>query len=244
MALITVAAFVAAAINAVAGGGSLLSFPALLVAGYSALTANITNTVGLVAGYAGGSLGYRRELGGQSQRIVTLGTAGSLGAILGAFLLTRTPAQLFQAIVPWLILTGCALLAAQPAAGRLMTVRRARPEHRGPFLVAVTFVAGVYAAFFGAGLGVVLLAVLAIFIDDGLQRLNALKGVLSLLFNVVAAVYFVVFAPVAWQAVAVMLPAGFLGGFAGVAVARRLPSDVLRIAVVAFGIAVAIRLLL
>jgi uncharacterized membrane protein YfcA len=191
LALVAVSALVAAAINTVAGGGSLVSFPTLLLVGYSPITANITNTVGLVLGYAGGSTAYRRELRGQWRRARELGLIGGLGAVLGAFLLTRTRASVFEAIVPWLILAGSALIALQPLAGARRARARRRADRRVPPVLGITiFAYGVWGAFFGVGLGVMLVAALGLFIDDDLQRLNALKGVLSLVFNLIAAVYF------------------------------------------------------
>ena len=244
VALLALASLAAAAVNAVAGGGSLLSFPALLLLGYPALVANVSNTVGLLGGYAGGSLAYRDELRLQGGRVRFLGALGAVGAVLGALLLTRTAAAVFQAVVPWLILGACGLLLVQPlVVRRVASTRAAEEEHRAPALAAATIVSGVYGAFFGAGLGVLLLGVIGLFIHDSLQRLNALKGVLSLVINVVAAAYFVVFGPVAWQVVAVMLPASLAGGFIGVALARRLPSTALRTVVVLYGIAVSVRLL-
>jgi uncharacterized protein len=242
-ALLAGAAFLAAAVNAVAGGGSLLSFPALLFLGYPALTANVSSTVGLVAGYAGGSLAYRPELRGQQVRIRRLGAVAAAGAVVGAFLLTVTQPGLFRAMAPWLILAACALLAASPLARRLAPVQSGIAAHGAPMLAVADFLGGVYGAFFGAGLGVMQLGFLSLFVRDGLQRLNALKGVLSLVINVVAAVYFVAFGPVAWVVVIAMLPASLLGGFAGVAVARLLPAPVLRGGIVLFGVAVSIRLL-
>lgn len=244
LAFVAIASLLAAAINSIAGGGSLLSFPALLLAGYPALVANVTNTVGLVPGYAGGSAAYRPELTRQPRRIRYLGVISTAGAVLGAFLLTITQPALFEAIVPWLLLAGCALNAAQPLiSGRIQRRRSSDIQHRSPVLGVATFASAVYGAFFGAGLGVMLLGVLGLFIDDDLQRLNALKGVLSLIINLVAAVYFAVAAPVAWEAALVMLPASLVGGIGGVALARRLPSTALRFVVVLIGVAAAIRLL-
>ena len=244
LALVAVSALLAAAINAVAGGGSLLSFPALLIAGYSPITANVTNTVGLVLGYAGGSTAYRTELRGQWRRVRDLGIIGGLGAVLGAFLLTRTRSSVFEAIVPWLILAGSALTALQPLARPRRDRARAAPERRVQLgLGLLVFAYGVWGAFFGVGLGVMLVAALGLFIDDDLQRLNALKGVLSLVMNLIAAVYFVAFAAVAWEAGLLMFPASLIGGFTGVALARRLPATALRIVVVLIGAAVGIRLL-
>ena len=243
LALVAVSALLAAAINAVAGGGSLLSFPALLLAGYAPLLANVTNTVGLVLGYAGGSTAYRGELRGQWQLVRDLGIIGALGAALGAFLLTRTRSSMFEAIVPWLLLAGSALTALHPLAARRMRGASARDRRVHPVLGVVVFAFGVWGAFFGVGLGVMLVAALGLFIDDDLQRLNALKGVLSLVMNFIAAVYFAAFAAVAWEAALLMLPAALAGGFTGVALARRLPATALRAVVVLIGVAVSIRLL-
>jgi uncharacterized protein len=158
----------------------------------------------------------------------------------------------FQRLVPWLILGACALLVAQPwIARRVAAVEEARaasgPSRRlgeiSLALVAAQVVSAVYGAYFGAGVGVIMLAVLGIFLDDSLQRINALKGLLSLIISVVAVVYFIAFGSVAWLPVAIMAPISYAGGLLGVAVARRLDDRVLRIAVVAFGVAVGVRLL-
>ena len=248
-ALLAGAAFVAGAVNAVAGGGSLLSFPALLAVGYPALTANVTNTVALTPGYFGGTLGYREELVGQRARAVALGITSTVGALLGSFLLVVSSPELFDRIVPFLILLACGLLAVQAPLRRTVQ-RRTEGADRPPGwaqlgpLHAAQFLAAVYGAYFGAGLGIMMLAILGIFVADTLQRLNALKGLLSLLINVLGAVYFAIFANVVWVAVAVMAVASLLGGRVGVALARRLDDRLLRWLVVAFGVAVAVRLLL
>lgn len=245
LALVAAAALLAGAVNAVAGGGTLLSFPALLLLGFPALTANVTSTLGLVLGYAGGSIAYRAELSLQRDRVLFLTPISVVGALGGAFLLTRTSPAVFAAVVPWLILLACGLLLLQPVVTSRVGSRRPEHEqHRSPILAGAQLLGGVYGAFFGAGLGVMMLAVLGLFIRDDLQRLNALKGMMSLTINVVAAVYFALFGPVSWIAVAVMLPASAAGGFAGVALARRLSPTVLRAVVVALGVAFAVHLLL
>ena len=262
--LLAAAALLAGAVNAVAGGGSLLSFPALLAVGYPAITANVTNSVALTPGYFGGTLGYRRELTGQRRRILALGATSAVGAVLGAFLLLVSSPELFEQIVPWLIFLACGLLALQTRLARLVRARRAGdggqapsdPEagaptgpaagadrHTGP-LFATQFLAAVYGAYFGAGVGIMMLAILGIFLSDSLQRLNALKGLLSFLISLVAAVYFALLADVSWVAVAVMAVASLLGGQLGVLLARRLNDQVLRWLVIAFGVAVGVRLLL
>jgi uncharacterized membrane protein YfcA len=234
----------AAAINALAGGGTLLSFPVLLAIGYPALVANVSNTLGILPGYVGGSLSYRRELAGQGRRVIILGIAGAIGALIGAFLLTRTSPSAFRAVVPWLILFACLLLAVQPLVSRWLAARREGPAMIGPLLIAGDTAGGVYGAFFGAGLGVLVLAVLGLFLTDSLQRLNALKGVISLVVNGVAAACFAIAAPVAWPIVAAMAPAAFVGGFAGAWLARRVPPTPLRILIVVLGVAVAVQLLI
>ena len=222
-----------------------MSFPALLLLGFPALTANVTNTIGLLPGYAGGSVGYRTELSVQRARIRFLAPISIAGAVVGAILLTRTSNHVFAAVVPWLILIACALLLLQPVVtARVSRGRPADQQHRSPILVVAQFLGGVYGAFFGAGLGVMLLAVLGLFIRDDLQRINALKGVLSLIINVVAAVYFAFFGPVSWLAVLVMVPMSAVGGFLGVSLARRLRPVVLRTVVVIFGVAFALHQLL
>jgi uncharacterized protein len=243
--LLSVAGLAAGAVNAVAGGGSLISFPALLAAGLPPVTANVTNAVAVLPGYLGGTLAYRRELEGQRGRAVALGATSAVGAIGGAALLIATPEGLFKAIVPFLILAACALLAAQPALSK-----RLRPPsgdaraHRSPRLHVVAFLAAVYGGYFGAGLGIMLLAILALALADDLQRLNALKGLLSFVIGAAAVAFFVAFGPVRWGAALVMAVASFAGGHAGVAVARRLPAHVLRGLVVAFGVGVSIWLLI
>jgi uncharacterized protein len=239
-ALLAAAGLGAGAVNAVAGGGSLISFPALLAAGYPSITANVTNAIAVLPGYVGGSLAYRRELAGQTTRIRGLALTSAGGAASGAALLLVSPPSLFEAIVPWLILAACGLLAVQPRAAAAARTRR----HHSPLaLHAAVFAATVYGGYFGAGLGIMLLAILGVFVDDGLQRLNALKGVLSLLVAAVTAVGFALFGPVAWDAAAIVGVTCLAGGALGVGVARRLPARVLRGVVIAYGVGVAIVLL-
>ena len=241
--LLVAAGLVAGAVNAIAGGGSLISFPALLSVGYPALTANVTNTVALVPGYVGGSLAYRPELAGQRARVRLLGTVSIVGGLCGAILLVVSPGSLFREIVPWLILFACALLAVQPLVTRFVLDLSEGKEAPAPVQACVQFVGSVYGGYFGAGLGVMMLAFLGLFLHDSLQRLNALKGILQLVINLVSAVFFVVFGPVAWLPVAIMAVASLAGGNAGVYLARAHPT-VLRSVVVVFGMVVAVRLLI
>jgi uncharacterized membrane protein YfcA len=240
-ALLAGAGFGAGIANAVAGGGSLFTFPALLAAGYPGVAANVTNAVAMLPGYAGVSLAYRPELGGQRGRIRSRALTSAAGAAAGSALLLVSPASAFEAIVPWLILLACALLAVQPRVTAWIARGARSPSPWA--LHAALFLATVYGGYFGAGLGIILLAILGVFVDDGLQRLNALKAMLSLLVAIVGVVAFAVFGPVAWDAAAIIGTTCMLGGAAGVSVARRLPAAVLRGVVIAYGVVVAIVLL-
>lgn len=240
--LLAGAGFGAGAVNAVAGGGSLVSFPALLAAGYPSVTANVTNAVAVLPGYLGGSIAYRRELEGQRGRIRALLPTSVAGAAVGCALLLTTPASVFDAVVPWLILGACALLALQPRAAALAA--RHRDRRRSTIaLHGGLFAGAVYGGYFGAGLGIMLLALLGALLRDDLQRLNALKGVLSLVIALAAAIAFALFGPIAWGAAVVVGAASLVGGAGGVRVARRLPEPALRAVVVAYGVVVAVVLL-
>ncbi len=242
VALLAGAGFAAGATNAVAGGGSLISFPALLAVGYPSVAANVTNSVAVLPGYLGGSIGYREELKTQRSRIVALAATSIAGAVAGAALLLTGSEKTFKDIVPFLILFSCALLAVQPWLSKRIKPRE-HSQERSLRLHVMQFLAALYGGYFGAGLGIMLLAVLALSIDDELQRLNALKGLLSLLIGAVAAVYFALFGPVKWVAAAIMAVTSLLGGRAGVGLARKLPDTALRAVIVAFGVAVALVLL-
>ena len=241
VALLAGAGLLAGAVNAVAGGGSLISFPALLAAGYPAVTANVTNTVALVPGYAGSVAGSRRDLEGQSGRVRVLGATSVVGAVAGAALLLTTPSEVFGAVVPFLILLGCALLVAQPRLAR--RVQEGTGRHSTVLLQLGVLVASAYGAYFGAGLGVVLLGLLGVFLSERLARVNALKNVLSTVVNVVALIAFGLFGPVAWEAVLVIALASLAGGYLGGRIAGRIPSTALRAAVVTYGVVVAAVLL-
>jgi len=238
-AVLGVAGLLGGAVNSVAGGGSLISFPALLAVGYPSVSANVTNAVALWPGYVGGAVAYRRELEGQRSRATVLGTTSIVGAAGGSVLLLTTPAGVFKAAVPWLILLACALFGFQPLATRALAHREApSKEHRSVGLHAAVFLSAVYGAYFGAGLGIVLLAVLAMTLTDGLQKLNGLKQVLSVAINSVAVVAYGVFGPVQWTAVGIMAVTSLVGGRLGGGFARKLNPTVLRVLVLAFGVTV------
>jgi uncharacterized membrane protein YfcA len=243
-ALIAGAGFIGGAVNAVAGGGSLIVFPALVATGFGTLAANVTNSVALWPGYLGGVVGFRRELAGQSGRVGVLSMAAAVGSGAGCALLLSTPASAFDVVVPFLVLFASLLLAGQPQVARL--VGQPAGDHRDSarVLYPVVLLAAVYGGYFGGALGVILLGTLALTVHDTLRRLNALKGVLSLVVATVTVIAFGVFGPVDWAAVAMIAPASLLGGFTGARLARRLDDRVLRWCVVAFGILVAVVLFL
>jgi uncharacterized membrane protein YfcA len=243
-ALLAGAGLLAGAVNAVAGGGSLISFPALLAAGYPSVTANVTNTVALFPGYAGSVLGGRPELRGQGRRIRSVAVTSVVGAVLGCLVLLTTPGDVFRSLVPFLILLACALLVLQPRLARLVQRRQGeQAEGTSILLQAGVLVAAVYGAYFGAGLGVLLLGILGVFLSERLQRVNALKNVLSLVINAVALLAFSLFGPVAWDAAAVVAVASLAGGYVGARIAGRIPATWLRAGVVTYGVVVAVVLL-
>jgi uncharacterized membrane protein YfcA len=239
--------FAAGAINAVAGGGSLVSFPVLLAVGYPAKTANVTNTVALLPGYLGGSIAYGPELRRQRSRVIALAGPSVAGAIAGSAVLLLTPGEAFEAIVPFLILFAAVLMVFQgPLAEFAQTHRLVSQggDHIPTGLYAAVFGLAVYGAYFGAGLGIITLAFLAILLPDDIQHSNALKGILSLIINVTGAATFVIFGPVRWVAVLIMALGALAGGYLGVGVARRLGATYLRWAVVVYAVVVAGVLLL
>jgi uncharacterized membrane protein YfcA len=242
-ALVVGAGFLAGGVNALAGGGTLLSYPALLAAGLPPVLANTTSSVGLLSGYAGGSLAYRRELEGQQARAVRLIAAGVVGGVVGAVLLLVVSGEAFKVVVPFLVLLASGLLAVQSRVAAWLRARGSAEEH--PLWVAQLLIGlgAVYGSFFGAGLGVVMLAVLGVLVADDLQRLNALKGVLSLVINLVGAVVFVATGHVRWFAAVLLAAGAFAGATAGVSLARRLPAQAVRAGVVAVGLVVGIVLL-
>jgi uncharacterized protein len=291
-------------INAVAGGGSLIVFPAYVAVGYSTLVANVTNSVAQWPGYVGGVAGFRPDLAGQRRRLGVLAVAAAAGSVAGCAVLLLTPPTAFDAVVPFLVLAASLLLALQPRIRRLVRVPSqaasndalpanappddagpgkagpddarpdntnpgdaspdnvvpgsAGPHHTGPHhtgpdrtspdnmavLLPVTFLAGGYGGYFGGALGVILVGVLSLTVQDSLRRINAAKAVLSLVVASVTVVAFGLFGPVNWVGVAVVAPATLVGGYLGAHLARRLPDRVLRWCVVCFGVTVAILLYL
>jgi uncharacterized membrane protein YfcA len=237
LALLFAAAVAAGAINALAGGGSIFTFPALIAAGVPPLLANVTNTVALCPGYVGGALAQRRDLQGQGRRMAVLLPVAAAGGLAGALLLTRTSEKLFDSLVPVLVLAACALLAVQERV-RALLQRRAGSIPLSWSIVPV-LLAAIYGGYFGAGLSVIFLAMIGLAIDDDLTRLNALKQAMGLATNIAAAAYFAVTAPVAWRAAAVMAAGALLGGAAGGKLAGHIRPATLRAIVIAIGLLLA-----
>jgi uncharacterized protein len=240
---VIVAGFLAGMINAVVGSGTLITFPTLLALGVPPVTANVSNTVGLVPGSFSGAYGYRKELRGQGRRVARLGTASAVGGIAGGLLLLVLPEAAFEAIVPALILLGCALVVLGPRISAATAHRRRPGAHGGAVLFGAIFGLGIYGGYFGAAQGILLVAVLSIALDDDLQRINALKNVLAGIVNLTAAVLFIVVADVDWQVAVLIAIGALMGGLLGARVGRRLPNSVLRGVIVVVGVSVSLWLI-
>ena len=249
------AALAAGVINAVAGGGTLVSFPALVALGVPAVDANVTNTVALLPGYLAGSWAQRDDLRPQLRRAPALGAVAAAGGLVGSIVLVITPEKAFRLSVPYLILLSCVLLLAQDrvrdwlrrtqlapagADGAALPGSGSGLSHHGVALLVTVFVASVYGGFFGAGLGIMLLALLGLFTADALARVNALKQALSFVINLVAAGFFAFTGHVRWELVPVMAVASLVGGHSGGRLAQVIDATVLRWVVVVIGVGVAI----
>ncbi len=245
---VLLAGIAAGTINTVVGSGTLITFPTLLAFGVPPVTANVSNTVGLVPGSLSGAVGYRRELKGQRARLVRLGSASLLGGIGGAVLLLALPAEAFDAIVPALIGIGCVLVIFQPVIGRRVAARHeargGAPEHGAAWVWILVFLTGIYGGYFGAAQGVLLMAVMGIGIQESMQRLNGTKNVLAMLVNGVAAVIFIIVADVDWVVAGLIALGAVAGGQLGASVGRRLPPLALRIFIVVVGAAAMTQFLL
>ncbi|HEX5466180.1 MAG TPA: sulfite exporter TauE/SafE family protein [Candidatus Limnocylindrales bacterium] len=241
------AGLAAGTINTIVGSGSLITFPTLLAFGYSPVVANVSNTVGLVPGSASGAVGYRRELVGQRGRCLRLGLVALGGGICGGLLLLVLPSAAFDHIVPFLLLIAVGLVIVQPRLSRYVAARARAGGGAGDggvVLGLTVFATAVYGGYFGAGQGVLLISLLAIFLSDTLQRLNALKNVLAALVNGVAAVLFILVAHVAWLPALFLALGSIVGGQVGAGIGRRLPPIVLRSLIVVIGTTVAVKLLI
>lgn len=235
LALAAAAAIGAGFVNALAGGGTLLSFPALIAIGVPPIAANITSTVALCPGYFGVTLAQRRDLQGQSRRIWVLLPAGVIGGVAGGWLLLGSSERAFRSLVPFLILLASALLAAQEQV-------RAWIRRAGAALPVA--IAAIYGGYFGAGLSVIVLAVLGVLVDDTLTRLNALKQAIALAVNLGAVLLFLFSGQVVWTAALIMAAGALLGGAIGGRLATSIRPRTLRWAVVLTGLVIGVVYLL
>lgn len=241
----------AGTVNTVVGSGSLITFPTLVALGYPPLVANVSNNVGLVPGSLSGAYGYRRELAGQRGRLRRLMPASALGALTGSTLLLLLPSEVFDSVVIVLIVAALVLVVTQPAISRRLAAQRqagiASHEHQHrdvtPPVVLLVGFAGVYGGYFGAAQGIILIAILGIFVDDALQRLNGCKNVLALTVNAVASVVFVLTTHVDWAVVAMIAVGSTIGGQIGARVGRRLDPRLLRGVIVCVGVVALVRLI-
>ncbi len=242
-ALLALAAVAAGAVNALAGGGTLITFPTLVAVGVPPVSASITNTVALVPGYLGATMAQAKDLAGQRRRLWLFVPTGVLGGIVGGFLLLQTDERLFRALVPYLLLLASGLLAFQDRLRRWVARRGSRPGSQGRrelWVILPVFVASIYGGYFGAGLSVIILAVLALVVDDTFTRLNALKQAIAFSVNIAAAAFFLFSGRVVWSAALVMAAGALAGGVLGGLVAGRVRPETLRRVVVVIGVAVAL----
>jgi uncharacterized protein len=228
----------AGGVNAVVGSGSLITFPTLLAVGYAPVTANISNSVGLVPGGVSGSFGYRRELRGQWRRCAILGVGTTLGALLGGILLLELPDAVFDAVVPVLILLAVVLMAVRP------TPKAHEGATNMPAGIASSFGVGIYGGYFGAAQGILLISLLRLSFTEDLQVLNAIKNVLAGLANAVAGLLFILVADVAWGAALLIAVGSVVGAYVGSHYGRRIPQEALRRVVIVYGAIVAVVLIL
>ena len=245
--LVTLAGVAAGTINTVVGSGTLITFPTLLAFGVPPVTANVSNTVGLVPGSMSGVVGYRRELAGQRARVLRLGSASLLGGVAGALLLLVLPSAAFDAIVPVLILLGVLLVIFGPRIQRAVAARAESrggiPDHGVWWVWPAVGAAGVYGGYFGAAQGVLLMAILGIGVADSMQRHTATKNVLALLVNAVAAVVFIAVADVDWVVAGLIALGSVIGGQLGATVGRRLSPGLLRAVIAVVGLTALVALL-
>ena len=237
----------AGAVNAIAGSGSLITFPTLLAIGYPAVTANVSNNIGLVPGSISGAYAYRDELAGQGRRARRVAVGSALGSVTGAILLLTLPSKVFDNVVPLLVIGAALLMLFQPwVTARVAAARAARDlaSHSEFGATIACFLAGIYGGYFGAAQGIILLATLGVLLPDELRRTNALKNVLALTVNAVAAAIFLFSGHVAWIVVALIAFGSVIGARLGAMVGKRVPVPWLRGFIVVLGLSVGVKLLL
>lgn len=236
--LVAVAGLLCGMVNAVAGGGSLILFPALIASGLPTLPANVTNSVATWPGYVGGLYGFRDELKGLRNQVIPMGLISLLGSVTGCVLLLTTPTSAFDLVVPVLVLFATMLVVIQPRVKRWMAARAPTPDRHHRALYPGLFLATIYGGYFGGALGVIIIGTLALTTSDSLPRLNAIKSALTLVDCTVSVVIFGLFGPVDWLRVAVAAPTTLLGGYLGARIAKRLDEGKLRFAIVSLGLTV------
>ena len=237
--LAALAAMAAGIINALAGGGTLITFPTLLAIGLAPITANLTNSVALCPGFLGGTLAQKGDLKDQKRRLLIVIPAAVLGGLAGAFLLLKTEEKFFSNLVPFMILLASALLAVQAPLRNWLARRQAHTSSKStpePWIFLAVFLCAIYGGYFGAGMSVIVLALLALLLNDSLTRLNAIKQTIAFSANFTAALLFIVSGKVVWSVAVVMMAGALLGGSLGGRLASRVKSDVLRWIVVSIGL--------
>jgi len=252
-AVIFVAGICAGGMNVIVASGSLVTFPILLLFGYPPLTANVTNNLGMVAGGVSGIYGYRRELKPNRAILLRLAPASVIGSLVGAMLLLALPAEAFQTIVPALIAIGLVMVVIGPAVQRRAARRtRALGRDAGTPSAASRIVLpigmallGIYGGYFGAAQGILFIGLMGMFLNEGIQRLTAIKNVVATLVNAVAAVAFLIFAweHIDWPVVALISSGTFIGGYLGAHFGRRLSPVVLRALIIVIGLLALIKIL-
>ena len=242
--LVVLAGMAAGTINVVVGSGTLITFPVLLAIGLPPVTANVSNAVGLFPGSFVGAYGYRSELTGQRDRVIRLGLAASFGALVGAVLLLVLPASAFATIVPILIALALVLVLVGPRVsawvGRSST---GEPGRVTVPLIVLIFACGIYGGYFGAAQSVLIMGIFGLMLHDTIQRQNGLKNILAGLVNAVAALLFVFFRHVDWEAAGLIAAGAVVGGLIGARVGKRLSPTVLRAVIVVIGVAALVKLL-
>jgi hypothetical protein len=243
-ALLLAAGVAAGMVNAVAGGGSLVTFPTLLATGLPPVAANVTNSIAVFPGYLGAVAGSRLDLTGQCRRVRQLLPTAAVGSAAGSVLLLLLPERAFELVVPFLVLGATATLALQDRLRRLVgQPHQLSPRRATVSLHVMVGLAAVYGGYFGAALGVMLVAMIALVLDETLARVSALKNLVSAVVGLVTVVIFALFGPVEWLAVAVVAPATVLGGYGGARLARRLPDQLWKVTIVGFGTVIGVLLL-
>jgi uncharacterized protein len=242
--IVFIAGLWAGTINAVVGSGTLVTFPVLIALGVAPVVASMSNAMGLVAGTAAGAFGYRRELAGRGRQVLRLLPASVLGGVSGAWLLLHLPEKVFHYVAPVLLVLALLMVVFQPRLQDWVRNREANPEHavrdkrHGILLVVLVYLAGVYGGYFVAAQGILLVGILGVFLTGTIQNANAMKNILVLGVNMVAAISYLLFAfdRINWLVVLLIAVSSTIGGILGSKVGRKLSPRVLRAVIFSLGI--------